>query len=79
VADRVTLSELIAYRPLVFAWVWETLCVAGAVYFGAVHDNFGAMLGLVLGGAIPFVVVLVMFLQARKRGELGPKPKSIVE
>ena len=78
-ADKPTLREMIAYRPLVFAWAWETLCVAGAIYLGAVHENFMAMLGLILAGAIPFVVVLAMFLQARKRGELGPKPGSIVE
>lgn len=78
-AQQVTLREMIAHRPLVYAWVWEMLCVAGAIWFGALKDNVWAMFGLVLAGALPFAVVLVTFLRAHRRGEPDAKGGSIVE
>ena len=78
-ADRVTFREMIAYRPLVFAWAWEMLCVLGAVAVMLTSQSVPAFMGLVFAGVLPFGVVLLMFLRARKTGELGPKPKGIVE
>lgn len=78
-ADQVTFRELIAHRPLVFAWAWEVLCVVAALGVMLTSENVPVFMGLILAGAIPFTVVLLRFLQARKRGEAGPKPRSIVE
>lgn len=78
-AERITFSELIAYRPLVIAWVWEMLCLAAVVYVSLTNANEGTMFGLAFLGAVPCGVAILMFLRARKRGELGPKPGSIVE
>ena len=78
-ADKVTFREMIAYRPLVFAWAWEMLCVLGAVGVMLTSESVPATMGLIFAGVLPFGVVLLMFLRARKSGELGPKPKGIVE
>lgn len=78
-ADKPTLREMIAYRPLVIAWVWELACTLGAFAAIAVYDSIPAFFGLVLAGIIPFTVVFLMFMQARKRGEPAARPGSIVE
>lgn len=78
-ADRVTFREMIAYRPLVFAWAWEMLCLLGAVAVMVTSGSIPTFLGLVFAGVLPFTVVLLMFLRARRGGELRSKPGSIVE
>jgi hypothetical protein len=79
VADRITFSELIAYRPLVYAWLWELLCVAGVVYLALTGADEMLMVPLILVGATPFGLAVLMFLQARKRKSPAPKTGSIVE
>jgi len=78
-AEQVTFREMIAHRPLLLAWIWETLCVAGAIAVILTTESVPAFIGLILAGGLPFAVVLIMFLRARKRGEPGPRPRGIVE
>ncbi|MDO9335530.1 MAG: hypothetical protein Q7T61_03955 [Caulobacter sp.] len=78
-ADRVTFSELIAHKPLVFAWVWEMVCLAAGIYVITTGGNELLFIALAFMGVIPFAVVMLMFLQARKRGAVAAKPRSIVE
>lgn len=78
-AEQVTIRELIAHRPLVYAWVWEMLCLAAGIYVILTGGNEMIFIGLVMLGAGPFAFVLLRFLSAHKRGETGSKPGSIVE
>ncbi|NBB17116.1 hypothetical protein GVN21_17260 [Caulobacter sp. SLTY] len=78
-AEQLTFRELIAHRPLVFAWIWEMVCVVGALAVMLTTENAPVFIGLIIAGGLPFAVVLIRFLQARKRGEIGPRPRSIVE
>jgi choline-glycine betaine transporter len=78
-AEQVTFRELIAHRPLVFAWLWEVVCVVGAIAVMVTTENVPAFFGLILAGGLPFAVVLIRFLHARKQSGSGPKPRSIVE
>ncbi len=78
-AEPVTIRELIAYKPLVNAWVWKMLCLAAAIWVIVTGRNEMIFIALCFLGAVPFAAVMLLFLRARKRGELGPKPGSIVE
>lgn len=74
----VTLQEMLAHPPLVIAWVWEVVCILGAVAAYLLTENVAVMVALILAGALPFVVVLIRFSMERQAGRRPPKAKDIV-
>jgi len=69
--QKVTFKELIAHPPLVMAWGWEMICIAAALYAGVFLDNYPVMFGILAVGVLPFTVVLLMFLNARRESGEG--------
>ena len=78
--SQITFQDLIAHRPLVIAWVWELVCIAFAVYAMLVMENEMLGLGAIFAGVIPFAIVMLLFVQARKNAAGGAdRSKDLVQ
>lgn len=78
--QQITFRDLIAHRPLVIAWVWELLCIAFAVYALLVLEDEMLGMAAIFAGVIPFAVVMVLFIQARKNAAESPdRSKDLVQ
>jgi len=65
--------SLFKHRPFQIAWVWEIVCVLAGVGLFLMTENIAALIGLIVLGAAPMMVVVLLYVRARG-AEPGPKP-----
>lgn len=76
---NLTLRDLIAYRPLVYAWIWEMICLAAAVAVLFTAGGSPLVLILALAGMVPFALAVLRLSWLRKQGWTPDKGRGIVE
>lgn len=59
--------NLMKHRPFQIVWVWDTLCIIASVFVFLKTENVPAMVGIILLGAIPLVVVIMRFSMAQQK------------
>ncbi|MBI5939409.1 MAG: hypothetical protein HY859_03190 [Caulobacterales bacterium] len=72
----IKLPDLWKHRPFQIAWVWETLCIAGSVFLFLKTESTPLMMGVILIGVAPMVVVVMRHSMARAAGATTQPDRS---